>query len=162
MAAAYAFHVSKNHPFFDGNKRAALLCCGGFLRLNGWNLISEGTNAADAILQLIAGTLDKRGFGEWLQQNCRPRPSFELRDFFAAVTPKLMQALRDGSVLGPRTELAASFQEASFAIPLLQSLFSRAQDCAQRGDEQGQLAAASQIVVLQLLFRAAEDMGYEW
>ena len=24
MAAAYAFHVSQNHPFIDGNKRTAL------------------------------------------------------------------------------------------------------------------------------------------
>ena len=24
MAAAYAFHICQNHPFFDGNKRTAL------------------------------------------------------------------------------------------------------------------------------------------
>lgn len=52
MAAAYAYHVAKNHPFVDGNKRAALLCCGGFLRMNGWDLVSEGEHAADAILSL--------------------------------------------------------------------------------------------------------------
>jgi death on curing protein len=26
MAAAYLFHVSRNHPFVDGNKRTALAC----------------------------------------------------------------------------------------------------------------------------------------
>lgn len=32
MAAAYAFHIAKNHPFVDGKKRTALMCCGAFLR----------------------------------------------------------------------------------------------------------------------------------
>lgn len=38
MAAAYAFHICKNHPFVDGNKRTALAVCIVFLRLNGWEL----------------------------------------------------------------------------------------------------------------------------
>ena len=35
MAAAYLFYLCKNHPFVDGNKRAALGACLVFLRLNG-------------------------------------------------------------------------------------------------------------------------------
>src|SRR5262245_6727092 len=35
VAAAYLFYVCKNHPFIDGNKRAALGACIVFLRLNG-------------------------------------------------------------------------------------------------------------------------------
>src|SRR5450631_2767122 len=35
MAAAYAFHVCQNHPFFDGNKRTALAAALVFLELNG-------------------------------------------------------------------------------------------------------------------------------
>ena len=31
MAAAYAFHISKNHPFLDGNKRAAIAAMIAFL-----------------------------------------------------------------------------------------------------------------------------------
>lgn len=31
MAAAYAFHLSRNHPFVDGNKRTALACALVFL-----------------------------------------------------------------------------------------------------------------------------------
>ena len=34
MAAAYLFYLRKNHPFIDGNKRAALGACLVFLRLN--------------------------------------------------------------------------------------------------------------------------------
>lgn len=77
MAAAYAFHIAKNHPFADGNKRAALLCCGGCLRMNGWDLVSMGVEAADAIVAMVEGKLDKAGLASWLEANCKPRPSFE-------------------------------------------------------------------------------------
>src|SRR5690606_17241660 len=88
MAAAYAYYLSKNHPFVDGNKRAALLCAGGFLRLNGWNLVSPGVEAADAVLDLVEGKIDRGGFAQWLEQHAEARPSFELRDFFAAAPPE--------------------------------------------------------------------------
>src|SRR5262245_34604577 len=55
IAAAYAFHLAKNHPFVDGNKRAALMCCGSFLRMNGWDLVSTGEAAADAIIAMVEG-----------------------------------------------------------------------------------------------------------
>lgn len=35
IAAAYLFYLCRNHPFLDGNKRAALGACLVFLRLNG-------------------------------------------------------------------------------------------------------------------------------
>lgn len=34
-AAAYAYHIVRNQPFFDGNKRTALAAALWFLRLNG-------------------------------------------------------------------------------------------------------------------------------
>ena len=34
MAAAYLFHLARNHPFIDGNKRAALAAALVFLELN--------------------------------------------------------------------------------------------------------------------------------
>src|SRR5262245_19829607 len=34
MAAAYLFHLCKNHPFIDGNKRVALAASDVFLELN--------------------------------------------------------------------------------------------------------------------------------
>ncbi len=34
MAAAYLFHLVRNHPFVDGNKRTALMCAFVFLGLN--------------------------------------------------------------------------------------------------------------------------------
>ena len=35
VGAAYLFYLCRNHPFIDGNKRAALGACIVFLRLNG-------------------------------------------------------------------------------------------------------------------------------
>jgi len=38
LAASYASGLAKNHPFVDGNKRAAFLAVGMFLYLNGYRL----------------------------------------------------------------------------------------------------------------------------
>ena len=38
MAAAYLFHLARNHPFVDGIKRTALMCALVFLGLNGYRL----------------------------------------------------------------------------------------------------------------------------
>lgn len=38
QAAAYLYHIAKNHPFLDGNKRRAYGAMEAFLRLNGYNL----------------------------------------------------------------------------------------------------------------------------
>jgi death-on-curing protein len=37
QAAAYLYHLAKNHAFVDGNKRVALGVTEAFLRLNGYN-----------------------------------------------------------------------------------------------------------------------------
>lgn len=40
-AAAYLFHLNKNHGFVDGNKRVALASCLYFLKLNGVTLTPD-------------------------------------------------------------------------------------------------------------------------
>jgi death on curing protein len=42
MAAAYLFHIVKNHPFVDGNKRAGLMAALVFLDLNGIAVLERG------------------------------------------------------------------------------------------------------------------------
>lgn len=37
MAAAYLFHITQNHPFLDGNKRAGANAAITFLRINDWS-----------------------------------------------------------------------------------------------------------------------------
>lgn len=86
MAAAYGFHLAMNHPFRDGNKRTALAAMVAFLRMNGWDVVVEDPGTADQILELIEQHQSQNWLAHWLEDNSRSRPSFELRDFFSAIT----------------------------------------------------------------------------
>lgn len=61
IAAAYLFYICRNHPFIDGNKRAALATCLVFLSENG--LLPEeklDTDAWEAFtLDVAASVLDR-------------------------------------------------------------------------------------------------------
>jgi death-on-curing protein len=59
MAAAYLFHLVKNHPFIDGNKRVGAMAAYVFLRMNGLEL--ECTNAAlvRLVLDVARGKANK-------------------------------------------------------------------------------------------------------
>lgn len=65
MAAAYAFHICRNHPFVDGNKRAGTAAMIAFLSDNGWSFDASTDEAESVILQLAAGKLDKHEFTRW-------------------------------------------------------------------------------------------------
>ncbi len=75
LAAAYAFGLSKNHPFIDGNKRAAFIAYVGFLKLNGFNLVASQPDAYRTMIDLAAGTIGEEEFAEWIQVNITPRRS---------------------------------------------------------------------------------------
>ena len=68
MAAAYAFHLSQNHPFIDGNKRTALASALIFLELNGISITDTGGELYDAMIHLATGKLDKAAFGSILKR----------------------------------------------------------------------------------------------
>jgi len=59
MAAAYLFHVARNHPFVDGNKRTALMCALVFLGLNGERLQAAPDDLYQLVDGVAAGTVDK-------------------------------------------------------------------------------------------------------
>ena len=62
MAAAYAFHLSKNHPFIDGNKRTALAASLVFLEMNGISLVDPEEKLYHSMMSLASGKLDKAEF----------------------------------------------------------------------------------------------------
>ena len=66
-AAAYAFGLAKNHPFIDGNKRAAFLAGGLLLLLNGVRLTATQPDATLTMLALAAGDLTEGAFAAWLR-----------------------------------------------------------------------------------------------
>src|SRR5215831_13535623 len=69
LAAAYAFGIAKNHPFADGNKRAAFIAAGVFLRINGVHLKADKAEAVLVMLDLASSEITEAQFGEWLRKN---------------------------------------------------------------------------------------------
>jgi death on curing protein len=67
LAASYGIGLAKNHPFVDGNKRAALLAVGLFLYLNGKRLVATQADTTLTMLSVAAGTLDEAAFALWIR-----------------------------------------------------------------------------------------------
>ena len=69
LAAAYAFGISSNHPFVDGNKRTALVVSFTFLDVNGLEVVASQEDAYLAILALAAGELTEAQLADWFERN---------------------------------------------------------------------------------------------
>jgi death-on-curing protein len=69
LAAAYASGLAQNHPFVDGNKRAAFLAAGLFLALNRYRLSASQADAALTMLALAAGELGEKQLAAWLREH---------------------------------------------------------------------------------------------
>lgn len=69
LAATYAYGLAKNHPFVDGNKRAAFLSIGVFLAVNGQRLKADPVDAIHTMLAVADGTLDEQGLSVWIAKN---------------------------------------------------------------------------------------------
>ena len=69
LAACYAFGIAKNHPFVDGNKRAAFAAMMAFLRVNDIGFSPDPAVATAAILALAAGEIDEDGLARWIRDN---------------------------------------------------------------------------------------------
>jgi death-on-curing protein len=67
LAASYAYALTQNHPFVDGNKRVALTAAGVFMELNSQRLEASEHDAAEAMRALSSGELDEAGFADWLR-----------------------------------------------------------------------------------------------
>lgn len=72
QAAAYLFHLSKNHPFIDGNKRTAFAAMLAFLSLNGYQLNLSEDEAYALVLQVAQGELEKAAIAPFLAQHLQP------------------------------------------------------------------------------------------
>ena len=69
LAAAYAFGIARNHPFVDGNKRAAFASIIVFLGLNGIDFDVPPEAATAIILGMAAGEIDEDGLARWIGDN---------------------------------------------------------------------------------------------
>jgi len=68
MAAAYLFHIAQNHPFFDGNKRAAVMAAFVFLDNNGIELTTAPQDLESATRRVAAGKMAKDELIRWMRK----------------------------------------------------------------------------------------------
>ncbi len=72
LAAAYAFGIAKNHPFVDGNKRAALVCAYTFLAINGFELEAPEPEAVNIIIGIADGSVPEGDLASWIHSHLIP------------------------------------------------------------------------------------------
>ncbi|TCZ60857.1 type II toxin-antitoxin system death-on-curing family toxin [Roseicella aquatilis] len=73
LAASYAAGIVRNHPFADGNKRAAFIAAVVVLEINGISVNVPEGEAVAATLDLAAGDLPEEGFAAWLRDTTAVR-----------------------------------------------------------------------------------------
>ena len=71
MAAAYLFHVVRNHPFVDGNKRTGAVAAFIFLSMNGVNLKVSGISFGKVVMRVARGEAEKAEVAEFFRKNSR-------------------------------------------------------------------------------------------
>lgn len=69
LAASYGFGLAKNHPFIDGNKRAALSIAAIFLEINGYTFDAPEPEAVVVFEKLAAGDLSEKELAKWFSGN---------------------------------------------------------------------------------------------
>lgn len=73
MAAAYLFHILRNHPFVDGNKRTGAVAAVVFLMLNGAEL-HAGQESFEKIVRTVAeGKMGKAEVAEFFRKHSRKK-----------------------------------------------------------------------------------------
>lgn len=73
QAAAYLFHLVKNHPFVDGNKRTGLVAMLAFLGLNGRRLEAPAAELTDLVLGVAEGRVTKAEVAVFVRRHTVPR-----------------------------------------------------------------------------------------
>jgi death-on-curing protein len=69
MAAAYLFHIVRNHPFTDGNKRTGTVAALVFLMLNGIEVRAEEDEFEQLVRRVAEGKAGKNDIAVFLRSN---------------------------------------------------------------------------------------------
>ncbi len=73
IAAAYLFYICRNHPFVDGNKRAAMTAAIVVLRLNDIETTPDSPDWEQFVLDIAASRLDREQATARLRKLLRAR-----------------------------------------------------------------------------------------
>ncbi|MEN0057915.1 MAG: type II toxin-antitoxin system death-on-curing family toxin [Bdellovibrio sp.] len=69
MAAAYLFHLVKNHAFNDGNKRIAAITAAVFLEVNGLQVIAKEDEFEALVMKAAQSQVDKTQIADFFRKN---------------------------------------------------------------------------------------------
>ena len=69
MAAAYLFHIARNHPFMDGNKRTGAVAAIVFMEMNGIVLNVNENTLVVLVLSVAEGKTDRIGTAQVFRNN---------------------------------------------------------------------------------------------
>jgi death on curing protein len=73
MAAAYLFHLVKNHPFVDGNKRVAAVSALVFLELNRVDVRVPNDTLVEIVLAVAEGKTGKAQVAEFFRTHAKSK-----------------------------------------------------------------------------------------
>jgi death-on-curing protein len=71
MAAAYLFHIVRNHPFIEGNKRSGAVAALVFLMLNGIEIEADETEFEHLVMRVAEGRADKTDIAAFLRSRAK-------------------------------------------------------------------------------------------
>jgi len=71
MASAYMFHIVRNHPFIDGNKRTGAVAAVIFLIMNGVDLSADEVAFEKMVLSVAEGKSDKAKISQFFRNNTK-------------------------------------------------------------------------------------------
>jgi len=69
MAAAYLFHIIRNHPFVDGNKRTGAVAAVVFLAMNGIELHADSESFEAVVRSVAEAKTDKAGAAVFFREH---------------------------------------------------------------------------------------------
>ena len=69
MAAAYLFHITRNHPFVDGNKRAGAACALVFLELNDIEINASEDELVEIVTAVAEGRAEKEEIANFFRRH---------------------------------------------------------------------------------------------
>ena len=72
LAAAYGFGLVRDHPFRDGNKRAAFVTMVVFLELNGRHFEAPEAEVVTTMLGVAAGEVSEAQLAAWIRRSITP------------------------------------------------------------------------------------------
>ncbi len=67
LAAAYAYGLTRNHGFIDGNKRIGFLVAVTFLDVNGYDFVAGEADVVRMMLAVASGEMTEAALAEWFR-----------------------------------------------------------------------------------------------